>query len=214
MCGRSIVRFGERGNSLFQEGIRGLWVELNPRMDNSTDSELLLKAASGNTAAFSDLYDRLSPVLFPLAMNMLRDVEQAEDLLQDVFLLIWDRANHYDPKLGTPLAWSVALTRNKAIDRIRANQRRRRLAEELLEEQGGVMESPAELGISGGETSQAVRKALQSLPKEQREAIELAFFKGLAHAEVAEALQAPLGTVKARIRRGMLQLREDLKDYL
>ena len=75
-------------------------------MEAPTDSDLLLKVAEGDSSAFSELYDRLSPFLFSLAMNILRDTEQAEDLLQDVFLQIWDRASHYDPKLGAPRAWA------------------------------------------------------------------------------------------------------------
>jgi len=185
-------------------------------MDAPTDSELLLKVAEGDMAAFGQLYERLSPVLFSLAMNMLRDTPQAEDLVQDVFLLIWDRAANYDPKLGTPLAWGVTLTRHKGIDRIRSNQRRRRVVEELFEGHESFFDSPEtdNLEVGERETALAVRRALKSLPKEQREAIELAFFKGLAHGEVAEAVKAPLGTIKARIRRGMLQLRDELKEYV
>ena len=138
-------------------------------------------------------------------------------MLQDVFVQIWDRAGTYDPALGKPFNWAMTLTRNKAIDRLRALKRRYSFIEEITHE----MEALAAGASSGGHTdlftkdqSALVRAAVATLPLEQRQAIEMAFLGGMSQHEIATELQQPLGTIKARIRRGMLRLREALKGIL
>jgi RNA polymerase sigma-70 factor, ECF subfamily len=174
------------------------------------EAELLRQVAGGDEASFARLYDRYARPLFSVAMNILREVSAAEDALQDVFVQIWERAADYDPCCGKPLTWAVVLTRNKCIDRIRAQQRRHRLTE-MMEESGshqpaaGPGPAPEQLVVH--EQVAAMRRALTDLPPEQRQAIELAFLRGLTQTEIATQLELPLGTVKARIRRGMLQLR-------
>lgn len=181
-----------------------------------TEADLLRRVAARDESAFGQLYDRLAPILFQLAFRILQDAALSEDVVQDAFLQIWDKAGQYDSQLGKPLSWAATLTRHKAIDRLRAGERRRRFTEEAGQDQEARQEdslapdSPTQLQ----ETAQGVRVALGSLPAEQRVAIELAFFDGLTQSQIAERLQIPLGTVKARIRRGMLQLRDALTDFL
>jgi RNA polymerase sigma-70 factor (ECF subfamily) len=138
-------------------------------------------------------------------------------VLQEVFLQIWAKASTYDASRGKPLTWAVTMTRNKAIDRLRSLQRRYRLQEELMlengmDEQRTDKTSAEEVGAE--EKGRVIREAVRQLSKDQRQAIELAFFSGMTQAEIAEQLGEPLGTVKARIRRGMMKLREILTPYL
>jgi RNA polymerase sigma-70 factor (ECF subfamily) len=148
-----------------------------------------------------------------LATRILADAKEAEDVLQEVFVQLWDKAARFDPAQGRPLAWVLTLTRHKAIDRLRSTQRRRAT---LVEETGDGPDhaapgaTAAEL-VGGGEQAELVRAALGRLPLAQRRAIELAFFDGLSQTEIAVRLNEPLGTIKARIRRGMLQLRSALE---
>jgi RNA polymerase sigma-70 factor (ECF subfamily) len=180
------------------------------------DRELLASVAAGDARAFSRLYDRFSTLVFSLAVKILRDAAAAEDLAQEVFVQIWERAACYDPRLGRPVTWVVTLTRNRAIDQLRATQRGQRLMdaaaqEQAVAEQWGA-ETPEE--VVSKETGRLVRAALKQLPPEQRHSIELAFFGGLTQTEIAGDLRLPLGTVKARIRRGMMHMRDELKSRL
>jgi RNA polymerase sigma-70 factor (ECF subfamily) len=181
--------------------------------DVEVDAALLEKAGRGDRTSFEQLYDRLSGLLFSMAYRVLNDREAAEDVLQDVFIQIWDKASTYDSSRGKPLTWAVTLTRNKAIDRLRSTQRRYRLRDELeLEssidpDQSG--KSSAD-DLADSEKTKLVRAAVSRLPPDQRRAIELAFFSGMTQSEIAVELCEPLGTVKARIRRGMMKLRDSL----
>src|SRR4029077_494007 len=155
--------------------------------------------------------------LFSVAARVLGDRKEAEDVLQEVMLVIWNKSGEYDPQLGALSSWAVALARNKALDRLRARTRRLRLIEEvaMMAEEPGTDATPSanEL-IHGKERAEMLRAAMKDLPAEQRLAIELAFFTGLSQSDIATRLQQPLGTVKARIRRGMLRLREQLGGVL
>lgn len=181
-------------------------------MAEKTDVELLALVATQDTVAFGELYDRLSGLLFGLAQQILGDVTDAEDVLQEAFLLIWNRAATYEPRLGKPVGWAVAILRNKAIDRLRSRQRRARLLDEATREELWQTGDLRTVGAATGVDAAVVRQGLLSLPAEQREAIELAFLGGLSQSEIAEMLEQPLGTIKARIRRGMLRLRELLTE--
>jgi len=141
---------------------------------------------------------------------------EAEEVIQDAFLQIWGKAATFDTALGAPFYWALSITRNRAIDRLRARQRRVRLADELHEfvAADSAQFAPPFRSEFSQEDLAKVRAAVGSLPGDQRQAIEMAFFGGMTHAEIAEALREPLGTVKARIRRGMLKLRETLQAYL
>jgi RNA polymerase sigma-70 factor (ECF subfamily) len=183
-----------------------------------SDVDLLRRMGEGDSGALGEFYDRHSGLLFGLICRILRDVKEAEDVLQDVLLQIWDKAALFDPLQGRPLAWALALARHKAIDRLRAAQRRRaRFVEETESE--AVQDLPAALpsppeDVRALEEGEVMRSALGILPTEQRRAIELAFYDGLTQTEIAAALNQPLGTVKARIRRGMLKLRTELEQRL
>jgi RNA polymerase sigma-70 factor (ECF subfamily) len=180
------------------------------------DIELLNRIARRDREAFSRFYDHFGGVLFSVATAILKDAGQAEDVLQDVFLQIWERASAYDRQRGKPLSWMIALTRNKAIDRLRSSQRSNRLLAEATQEAAHDLVSVdnAAGDAIGNETALLVRSALKNLAPEQRQAIELAFFGGLTQTEIALELKQPLGTIKARIRRGMLHLRDALKGRL
>jgi RNA polymerase sigma-70 factor (ECF subfamily) len=174
---------------------------------------LLRQVAQGDRISFGALYDRFSAVLFSTAFRVLNNQEAAEDVLQDVFVQIWEKAPLYDPARGKPLTWAVTLTRNKAIDRLRATQRRSRLQDDIQREAETVEQFDDRSSfdaVASGETNDIVRAAIRKLSKDQREAIELAFFSSLTQTEIAERLGEPLGTIKARIRRGMMKLRDVL----
>ena len=180
------------------------------------DAQLLRRVAERDRQAFAQLYDRYSGVLYSTALRVLNHREEAADVLQEVFVQIWEKAATYDPALGKPFNWALTLTRNRAIDRLRALQRRCRFVgeatqemEEMPDEQAG---SPGE--VFSQEHAALIRSAVATLPLEQRQAIEMAFLGGMTQHELAENLKQPLGTVKARIRRGMLKLRDTLKHLL
>ena len=184
--------------------------------DRERDSELLRRIAGGDRAAFAEFYDLYSSLFFSLAVKILNDQKEAEDVLQDVFVQVWEKAGTYDPKLGKASSWAMTFIRNKAIDRIRASQRRSQLVENALAAAPATeIEAPsANESVCGREKADLIRSAVTGLPAEQRQAIELAFFIGLTQNEISERLREPLGTVKARIRRGMLKLREKLEGRL
>jgi RNA polymerase sigma-70 factor (ECF subfamily) len=179
------------------------------------DQDVLLieRIRGGERAAFVAFYDRYSPLLLSVAARVLGERKEAEDVLQEVMLVIWSKSGDYDPQLGTLSSWAVAVTRNKALDRLRARTRRLRLTEEaavLAEDADNTSFPSANEVLHGRERAELLRDAMQSLPADQRVAIELAFFTGLSQSDIAARLQQPLGTIKARIRRGMLRLRETL----
>ena len=180
--------------------------------DPCIEAQLLARVARGDVDAFSDLYDRLANTLFSVAVRILGDTGTAEDVLQEVFVQIFDKASAYDPRLGKPLTWAITLTRNRAIDHLRVEQRGQRVFAEWPKETNGAEAEAARAddALIGSERARDVRTALQALAPEQRQAIEMAFFRGLSQTEIATELNTPLGTVKARIRRGMLRLREAL----
>jgi RNA polymerase sigma-70 factor, ECF subfamily len=185
--------------------------------DPSRDTALIERIRNADRTAFMTFYDRFSPLLFSVAARVLGDRKEAEDVLQEVMLTIWNKSGEYDPQLGSLSSWAVALTRNKALDRLRARTRRLRLIEEvaIMAEESGAASSPsANEVIHGRERAEMLRAAMKDLPTEQRMAIELAFFTGMSQTDIATRLQQPLGTVKARIRRGMLRLREQLGGML
>lgn len=182
--------------------------------DRSQEQARLVAAmARGDQAAMAALYDQLAGVLLALAHRMLGDNAEAEDLIHDTFLQLWRTAGSYDGGRGSVFSWAVTITRNRAIDRIRMRKRRSELlaaaAPDLQPEATHVATDSAD-NLWLQERSVAVRSALERLAPDQRAAIELAFFGGLTQQEIAARLGEPLGTIKARIRRGMLKLRDFL----
>jgi RNA polymerase sigma-70 factor (ECF subfamily) len=180
----------------------------------AAQARLLQRVASGDLQAVSELYDQIAGPLFSVAVRILRDAADAEEVVQDVFVQIWEKAATFEPDLGSAFHWTLSITRHRCIDRLRSRQRRARLAEEfqndMLSQQSPLLENRPALDT---DDTGAVRTALKDLPEDQRQAIELAFFGGKTHLEIAELLNQPLGTIKARIRRGMLKLRDSLQEY-
>jgi len=178
---------------------------------------LLRRIAAQDRQALGELYDQFAGVLYSVAWRILGDPHEAEEVIQDVFVQIWDKAAAFNAALGAPLTWALSITRNRSIDRVRARQRRSRVLVEMTE--GGSAGPEAEVqwsepSLLDGDQTRMVRTAVGNLPAEQRQAIEMAFFGGLTHLEIASALNEPLGTIKARIRRGMLKLRDSLQGQL
>ena len=180
------------------------------------DAELLRRIARHDHAALGELYDHLAGVLFSTAVHILGDRREAEDVVQEVFLQIWTKATAFDGALGTPLHWTLGITRNRCIDFLRARQRRWRLLDQAGEETAGqcAATAPSVSTSLNAEELAAVRGAVETLPPDQHQAIVMAFFGGMTHQEIAASLDEPLGTVKARIRRGMLRLRDRLEAYV
>jgi RNA polymerase sigma-70 factor (ECF subfamily) len=186
-----------------------------PTPEQESDREMLAQAARGDQHSFGLLYDRLSTPLYSLAVRMLGDSSEAQDALQEVFLQIWRRAATYDPAQSSVFSWAVLMTRSRVIDRLRARGRRLRVIATSTDDVTAEIAPAAASGTesaadTAGRNEEAVRVRLNltKLPAEQREAIELAFFNDLTHHEIAAQLDQPLGTIKARIRRGLLKLRE------
>jgi RNA polymerase sigma-70 factor, ECF subfamily len=189
---------------------------VNEKETKDRDIALLSRIAARDRDAFASFYDQYSTLLFSIASKILNDSAEAEDVLQDTFVQIWEKAGSFNSNLGQPISWAVTLVRNRAIDRIRASQRRILLAKEAGVE-FAVATKPSETAneaVNGQEKAKLIHSAMVDLPAEQRRAIELAFFSGLTQNEISEKLQEPLGTVKARIRRGLLKLRDQLKGVL
>lgn len=180
------------------------------------DAELFHRIAHGDESAFAMFYDRHATLLFSIALRIVGDAADAEDVLQDAAVLIWERAPAYQPSLGKPASWAVTVVRNKAIDRFRSGRRKAAVFSTIPEETGGSPEPGDGTGrpVFDGTDAAFIRQALNGLAADQRQAIELAFFGGLTQTEIAERLGQPLGTIKARIRRGMLHMRDALEGAL
>lgn len=186
-----------------------------PHSSPTVAPDLVARVAGGDPAAFEQLYEQSSALLFALVSRIVGNQGEAADLLQEIYLEAWHKASNYDRARGTPMAWLVTLARSRAIDRVRARGARGQGVTASLED------APAGALIAGGadalelraasERQALVRKALGTLPPVQREAIELAYYEGLTHVEIAERLNVPLGTTKTRIRLGMEKLREGLQ---
>ncbi|MBV9106209.1 MAG: sigma-70 family RNA polymerase sigma factor [Verrucomicrobia bacterium] len=184
--------------------------------ESEFEARLINRIAEGDGSAFDALYKRFSGSLYSMAYRMMNDVKEAEDVLQEGFTYMWRKAASYDPNRSSPFAWAVMITRNKAIDRLRVRQRLEKLREKVISEESFSQNKDESTANEPTlrERSAIVRSALQEIPQEQRQALELAFFEGLTHEQIAQRLGTPLGTVKARIRRGLLRLRDCLKEGL
>ncbi|PWT83438.1 MAG: hypothetical protein C5B57_06820 [Blastocatellia bacterium] len=176
--------------------------------ETRADIGLLNRIVARDSGAVGELYDRHSRLLYGLILRVLRDRSEAEEVLQEVFVQVWMRAETYNVALGTPAAWLVRIARNRAIDRLRANNVRARTVEETP--LPPPVESP-EARAAMSEQQRAVARALEALPLEQRQLIEYAYFQGLTQSELAERFGLPLGTVKTRVRTGMMTLKRELQ---
>ena len=178
--------------------------------DSIEESRLLQQIGVGDRASFDELHRRMNTLLFSIAMGVLNNREAAQDVIQDVFIQIWERAASYDAERGKASTWLITLTRNKSIDRLRALNRRTRLNSDF-EEQGKTdvrfddRDSLTDAVMA--ERAATIRTAISKLNADQQAAIQLAYFDDMPYPAVAQRLSVPLGTVKARIRRGMKKLK-------
>jgi RNA polymerase sigma-70 factor (ECF subfamily) len=176
--------------------------------------ELIALTAQGDQAALAVLYDLTSPQVYGLAVKILGDREAAEEVTLDVYTQVWKQAHTYDDKRGTPGGWLMTLARTRAIDRFRAGSAERGRLEPLESAVLFATEGmDPEQETAEQERRQLIQEALTSLSPEQREAVTLAYFFGFSQSEIAARLKLPLGTVKTRMRLGMIKLREVLAPY-
>ncbi len=178
--------------------------------DELSDEALINAIAEGAEWAMEPLYERYNRVLFSLAYRMVADHQVAEDLLQDAFLSIWRRATSYSPQSGAVRSWLISIVHHRTIDYLRAVRRRAGLKEVTWEEveldERTAFPDVWEEALRSVQSGQ-LRAALMNIPSEQRMVIELAYFQGWTHSEIAEGCEIPLGTVKARMRLGLSHLR-------
>lgn len=179
------------------------------------DVQLMGRVAAGDRDALAALFDRHSPVILGVLTRMLRQRSEAEEILQEALLQAWQEAGRYRPALATPRGWLLMLARSRALDRLRSNSARVRREEVVASGPLAVAaaEPSAPARLEAEERRRGVVEALAQLSPPQRECIELAFFDGLTHTQIAERLGQPLGTVKSRIVLGMNKLRQVLSPY-
>jgi RNA polymerase sigma-70 factor (ECF subfamily) len=170
------------------------------------DKELILQVLNGDERAFSALYDRYSTRVNSLVLRILHDQMMAEETLQETFLKLWNHANQYVPERGSVLIWLLTIARRTALERLRFEAHRPALTDG--DEDTSFLESIPELETTSEEARwRSLHLAVQSLPVEQRKVIEMAYYEGMSQSEIAETLNQPLGTVKTRLRAGMIRLR-------
>jgi RNA polymerase sigma-70 factor, ECF subfamily len=181
------------------------------------DYAMMTAIAGGDRQALTALFDRYNRMICALCMKMLGDRQEAEDLLVDVFDELWRKAERYDPLRASPVTYLVTLARSRAIDRLRARKHRVEYSLDQHTNQRAMLESPTGSPAQDAalaEQSAKVRQALASLDETQRQALELSYFSGLSHGEIAVKLGKPLGTVKGYIRLGLIHLRDKLRTSL
>lgn len=186
---------------------------MKPETSKLSDGDLLRAAARGTETALAEIYDRYRLILFGLIVRILHDRAEAEEVLQETFLQVWRRAGDFDESRGRAFTWLVTIARSRALDRLRAAGSRSRVAGEAAQMPRDEVGDAAEDALKS-ERGAVVRQALAELPNEQRHALFLAYFEGLTQTEIAARLGDPLGTVKTRMRAGMIKLRELLRGKL
>lgn len=175
--------------------------------------QLVQKIVQKDREAFERFYDLLAPLAFSLILRIVRSKPDAEELLQDVFYYVWQKAANFSPDRGTPQAWVLTIARSRALDRLRARKSRPQTSEPLDgEAEDWRFADHSSQRVLEARDSRAILEAeLAGLSEIQREALELAYFDGLTQSEIADRLELPLGTVKTRLRDGLLKLREILE---
>jgi RNA polymerase sigma-70 factor (ECF subfamily) len=175
------------------------------------DRTALARMARGDERALAELYDRRGRLVFSLAQRILQNSADAEDVVQEVFAQVWAQAGRYEPARGAVAAWMLMMARSRAIDCLRAKRARPETGGQAqAAEQVPDAALSQDLQLLSSEAVTQLREALNELPAPQRTALELAYYEGLTHAEIAAQLSEPLGTVKTRIRQAVIKLRESL----
>lgn len=178
----------------------------------SPDATLVRGLLQRDVRSFEQLYDRHSRAVYSLVLRILRQAASAEEVVQDVFLQLWRNAGQYDASRGPFLPWLLTLARNRALDQLRLKSERQRRREDQTEELPPVPVAPDfEHSLDEKRRAERVRALMSSLQPKQKRAIELAYFEGLSHTEIADTLKEPLGTVKSWIRNGLMRLKEGLQ---
>ena len=175
--------------------------------DQEQDLRCLERLQGGDSKALEELFDRYTPLLYPLVLRILRSATDAEDTLQEVWLQVWKKVAAFDSRRGSVAAWLVMLARSRALDRYRSVASRRN-AETRMEAAPQALPDDASVSAAQRQLSSHVGKALAQLSIQQRQVIEIAYFEGLSQAEIATRLNAPLGTVKSWTRQGLMRLKE------
>lgn len=178
----------------------------------SPDAMLVARILRKDVAAFEQLYQRHSRIVYSLVLRILQQAGTAEEVVQDVFLQLWRNAARYDESRGPFVPWLLTLARNRALDQLRLKSERQRRREDQTEDLPAITIAPDyEKRLDEKRRAERVRALMGELNPQQKRAIELAYFQGLSHTEIAEALKEPLGTVKSWIRNGLLRLKEGLQ---
>jgi RNA polymerase sigma-70 factor (ECF subfamily) len=178
----------------------------------SPDAMLVARILRKDVAAFEQLYQRHSRIVYSLVLRILQQAGTAEEVVQDVFLQLWRNAARYDESRGPFVPWLLTLARNRALDQLRLKSERQRRREDQAEELPAITIAPEyEKLLDEKRRAERVRALMGELNPQQKKAIELAYFQGMSHTEIAEALKEPLGTVKSWIRNGLLRLKEGLQ---
>jgi RNA polymerase sigma-70 factor (ECF subfamily) len=180
--------------------------------DVSPDAALMRRLLQRDVGAFEELYDRHSRLVYALVLRILQQAATAEEVVQDVFLQLWRNTALYDGSRGPFVPWLLTVARSRALDQLRLNSERQRRREDQTDELPPLVAIPDfEGSLDEKRRATRVRELMNSLHPQQRRAIELAYFEGLSHSEIANALKEPLGTVKSWIRNGLLRLKEGLQ---
>jgi RNA polymerase sigma-70 factor, ECF subfamily len=180
--------------------------------DVSSDAALVQQLLRRDVRAFEQLYDRHSRIVYGLVLRILQQATTAEEVVQDVFLQLWRNASQYQSSRGPFVPWLLTLARNRALDNLRLKSERQRRREDQTEELPQIAQTPQyEQALDEKRRAEVVRSLMNSLSAPQKKAIEMAYFEGLSHSEIAEALHEPLGTVKSWIRTGLIRLKEGLQ---
>ena len=182
-----------------------------PIAEPDSDAVLLARVARRDARAFEKLYDRHSRVVYSLLVRMVGERQVADELVQDVFLRLWRRAETFDEARGDLAPWLLTVARNIALDRIRSKAEKQRRSEDGDDDPPPPLAAPrGEAWVDQQRLAERARELMDELPDSQRKAIELAYFEGMSHTEVASSLDAPLGTVKSWVRKGLLHLRDGM----
>lgn len=176
-----------------------------------TDSDLLRAIQRGDESALGALYDRYGAILFGLVIRIVNNRPEAEDVLQQVFLQVWNRARDFDEERGKVFTWLVTLARSRAIDRMRSLAVRAKAVDIAGQSSPQTVPATGDEAVLRGEQREFIRGLLQELPEDQRNVLLLAYFEGLTQTEIAERLDQPLGTIKTRMRTALIRLRDALK---